>query len=149
MEIKISFPGGKRVNAQVGPFVIETDQPPELGGSGMAPAPYELFLASIGTCAGIYVLGFCHARGIATDGLALIQRNDIDPATKMLRAVRLEVRLPPEFPEKYRIAIVKAAEGCKVKKTVAAAPAVEVVLSDDGGNLRLEHHKEVAACVDE
>lgn len=144
MDIEVSFPGGKRVNAQVGKFAIETDQPPELGGDGSAPAPYDLFLASIGTCAGIYVLGFCQARGIPTDGLALVQRNDVDPATKLLRAVRLELRLPPGFPEKYRMAILKAAEGCKVKKTIAAAPAFEVLVSDTDAPLSAEHREDVA-----
>ena len=71
----ITFPGGKRVDAQVGPYLIQTDQPKDEGGDGTAPEPFMLFLASIGTCAGIYVLGFCQSRGIADvtlmDGLAV------------------------------------------------------------------------------
>src|SRR5215471_4208280 len=59
MDIEVSFPGGKRVDAQVGEFAIRTDQPEALGGAGTAPTPYDLFLASLATCAGIYVLGFC------------------------------------------------------------------------------------------
>jgi ribosomal protein S12 methylthiotransferase accessory factor len=81
--IQVSFPGGKRVDAQVGAFTIRTDQPTEGGGEGSAPAPYDLFLASLATCAGIYVLGFCQARGIPTDGLALTQRHELDPDTHL------------------------------------------------------------------
>ena len=130
-KIEVSFPGGKRVDARVGEFVVRTDQPPELGGQGSAPAPFDVFLASIAACAGIYVLGFCQARGLPTEGLALVQRDDVDPATKLVRAVRLELTLPPGFPEQYRPAIVRAAESCKVKKTIAAAPSFEVVVLDD------------------
>jgi ribosomal protein S12 methylthiotransferase accessory factor len=125
-DIEVSFPGGKRVDAHIGDFVVQTDQPAELGGNGSAVAPYDLFLASVATCAGIYVLGFCQARGLSTDGLALHQHADIDPATKLPSRIQLELRLPVTFPEKYIAAIVRAAEGCKVKKTLAAPPVIEI-----------------------
>jgi putative redox protein len=148
MDIEVSFPGGKRVDAQVGEFLVQTDQPKELGGDASAAAPYDLFLASLATCAGIYVLGFCQARGIPTDGLRLLQRQDFDPATKLIRSVRIELRLPPDFPEKYKVAIVRAAEGCKVKKTLAAPPAFEVVLATER-ELPGVRDREEATCVGE
>lgn len=127
--IDISFPGGKRVDARIGALVVHTDQPIAQGGDGSAVAPFDLFLASLATCAGLYVLGFCQARGIATDGLGLRQHVDLNPATKLPVRVRLELSLPASFPVKYRDAVVRAAEGCKVKKTMAAAPRVEVALA--------------------
>jgi ribosomal protein S12 methylthiotransferase accessory factor len=130
MDIEISFPGGKRVAAQVGRHRIESDQPLALGGEDLAPAPFDLFLASIGTCAGIYALGFLQARGLPTEGLGLRQHVELDPSSHLPMSVRLEIRLPPGVPEKYRAAIVRAAENCKVKKTIAAAPRFEVVLAD-------------------
>ena len=126
MDIAISFPGGKRVDAAFGEWVVRTDQPEELGGNATAPAPFDLFLASLAACAGIYVLGFCQARGIRTDGMRLTQHNRIDPATHQLQAVDLEIVLPSSFPERYRDAVVRAAEGCKVKKVLAAPPAISV-----------------------
>ena len=125
-DIEVTFPGGKRVDARVGAYTVRTDQPVELGGEGSAIAPFDLFLASLATCAGIYVLGFCQARGISTEGIAIRQHVDLDPQTKLPSRIRLEIVLPPAFPEKYRAAVVRAAEGCKVKKTMAAAPAMEV-----------------------
>ncbi len=126
--IEVTFPGGKRVDAQVGAHVVHTDQPVDAGGEGSAVAPFDLFLASLATCAGLYVLGFCQARGISTDGIALRQHAEVDAATKLPSHIRLELTLPPSFPEKYRAAIVRAAEGCKVKKTIATAPAIDVVV---------------------
>ena len=127
MDILVTFPGGKRVDARLGDVIIRTDQPPELGGEASAPAPFDLFLASLATCAGIYALAFCQARKLPTAGLALTQRHELDPETKLPRLVRLELQLPDGFPEMYRAAIVRAVEGCKVKKTVAAPPRFEVV----------------------
>lgn len=114
---------------------MKTDQPTDSGGDGSAVAPYDLFLASLATCAGIYVLGFCQSRGLSTDGLALVQRHELDPDTKLVCRVRIELKLPTGFPERYRAAIVRAAEGCKVKKTMAAAPPVEVTLAEDAAPL--------------
>jgi ribosomal protein S12 methylthiotransferase accessory factor len=128
-EIEVSFPGGKRVDARVGSFVVKTDQPTELGGAGSAIAPFELFLSSLATCAGIYVLGFCQARSLSTEGLSLRLHVDPDAETKLPRRIEIRLGLPASFPEKYRAAIVRAAEGCKVKKTIAAQPMIEVVAS--------------------
>jgi ribosomal protein S12 methylthiotransferase accessory factor len=128
-DIEVTFPGGKRVDAQVGPFVVRTDQPVEAGGVGSAVAPFDLFLASLATCAGIYVLGFCQARGLSTEGIRLRQHLDVDPLTKLPSRIRLEVTLPASFPDKYRPAVIRAAEGCKVKKTIAAAPVIDVVVA--------------------
>jgi len=133
MEIEVTFPGGKRVDAHVGEHVIRTDQPASLGGEDSAPSPFDLFLASIATCAGIYVLGFCQARSLPTHGLSVRQSVGYDAESHLPRHVKLEVVLPPGFPEKYRSAIVRAAENCKVKKTIAAQPTFDVVASPEGG----------------
>ena len=126
MDIEVTFPGGKRVDAKVGEFVVQTDQPVELGGAGSAIAPFELFLASLATCAGIYALGFCQARKLPTEGLKLTQRYELDPETKLPAKVSITLQLPEGFPEMYRGAIVRAVEGCKVKKTVLSQPVFEV-----------------------
>ena len=125
MEMKITFPGGEKVNAEFNSRIIQTDQPVEAGGEGTAPTPFEYFLASLGTCAGIYVLSFCRNRQIATEGLALTQRMEFVAAPdgkRKLAKVAIDIDLPPGFPEKYRNAIVKAAELCTVKKVIADPP---------------------------
>ena len=130
MDIEISFPGGKRVAAQVGDHRIENYQPVELGGQDAAPAPFDLFLASIATCAGVYALGFLQARGLPTDGLRLRQHVELDPITHLPSQVRLELTLPPGVPDRYRAAVLRAVENCKVKKTIAAQPVFEVALRE-------------------
>src|SRR5678815_910956 len=131
MDIVVSFPGGKRVDAQAGNFKIATDQPIEDGGEGSAPAPFTLFLASLGTCAGLYVLGFCKSRGIPSDGIRLIQRSENGEKGRVER-ITIEVHVPPGFPEHYREAVARAAAACKVKKTLADAPAFAVTTVVDG-----------------
>ena len=129
MEMKITFPGGEKVNAEINSRIIATDQPVQAGGEGSAPSPFDYFLASLGTCAGIYVLSFCRHREIATEGLALTQRMEFATAAdgkSRLAKVAIEIELPPGFPEKYRSAIVKAAGLCSVKKAIVDPPEFEI-----------------------
>lgn len=125
-DVTITFPGGKRVDAQVGSHVVRTDQPTRAGGDDSAPSPFELFLASLATCAGIYVLGFCQARNIPTEGVRLTQRSRLDPQTRVLAEVEIDIEVPPAFPAQYHDALVRAAEQCAVKKAIQAQPAVRV-----------------------
>jgi putative redox protein len=122
MEINVGFPGGKRVDASFNGFVVKTDQPREDGGDGSAPAPFAYFLASIATCAGIYVLGFCQARSLATEGISLTQTMEWDEATHRLARVNIDIHVPSSFPEKYREQLRRAAESCAVKKAIFSPP---------------------------
>lgn len=122
MEMLIDFPGGARVDAHFGPFTVRTDQPP----AASAPTPFATFLASIGTCAGIYVLGFCQQRGLPTDGIRIVQRMHSNPFTGMVQKIDLEIQLPPSFPEKYKDAVIRSAELCAVKKHFEEPPQFEV-----------------------
>ncbi len=126
MEMKITFPGNKRVDAQYKGFTVRTDQPAAGGGDGTAPAPFDLFLASLGTCAGIYVLGFCRQRGLPTDGIELRQKMEFDPVRNMVGRVAIEIQVPPGFPEKYHEALVKSASLCAVKKHIQDPPAFDI-----------------------
>jgi ribosomal protein S12 methylthiotransferase accessory factor len=125
-ELVVTLPGGKRVDTQIGPHVIRTDQPASNGGEDTAPSPFNLFLAAIGTCAGIYVAGFCQKRGLPTDGIRLVQRNAFDRETGTLTGVEIDVEVPAGFPEKYLDALVRVADQCAVKKAIQAQPPFRV-----------------------
>lgn len=124
--IKVSFPGGKRVNAEYKGHTIVTDQPLYAGGEGKAPAPFDLFLASIATCAGFYVLSFCQSRDIPLRGASLDVRTFKSEETKRIEKVVIDILLPPEFPEKYSKAVIKSVDQCAVKEHILNPPSFEV-----------------------
>ena len=126
MEMVVDFPGGARVDAHFGPHIIMTDQPPMGGGQGSAPTPFATFLASLATCAGIYVLGFCKQRGLNTDGIRLVQRLQSDPFSGLIGKVEIEIQVPSDFPDKYYNALVRSAEQCAVKKHMEQPPEFKV-----------------------
>jgi ribosomal protein S12 methylthiotransferase accessory factor len=126
MEMDIYFPGNKKVFADYKGFTVETDQPAAAGGDNSAPAPFDLFVASIGTCAGIFVLDFMQRRDISTEGAKLTLRGERDPETRLVSKMRIEIQLPPNFPEQYKDAIVRAAELCSVKRHIHQPPQFEI-----------------------
>lgn len=127
MQMTIRFPGGMKVYADYAGLTIETDQSVPAGGDGSAPAPFDLFLASLGTCSAFYVLRFCQERGIEVDDIRIIQSWDRNPASRLIETISIEIRLPQGFPEKYRSAVVNAANVCAVKKHLDNPPIVNVV----------------------
>lgn len=126
MEMLIDFPGGARVDAHFSNLTLATDQPVMGGGKGEYPTPYATFLAALGTCAGIYVLGFCQQRGLPTDGITIVERVSTNPATGLASEVELDIRVPASFPEKYHDALIRSADQCKVKKQMENPPVFHV-----------------------
>jgi len=124
-DFKVTFPGGVKVDATYREFTIRTDQPIRDDGENTAPSPFILFLASLATCAGYYVLTFCQSRKIPTDGIGLTMKTERDAKGKMIALVSIEISLPPDFPEKYVSAVVKAAEQCTVKAHLQFPPDIE------------------------
>lgn len=125
--MEITFDGGKVVTAHSHGHVIKTDQPVTGGGNDSAPSPFELYLASIGTCAGIYVKSFCDNRKIPTDNIKLIQNAEYDKESGLPVKVTIDIQLPADFPEKYKESVISVAELCKVKKSIAHPPVFKVI----------------------
>ena len=127
MDMEVYFPGNKKVYASYKGFTVETDQPAGAGGDGTALAPFDLFLVSLGTCAGIFVLQFMQQRNLSTDGAGLTMRIvERDPESHLITKIDLEIKLPADFPEKYREAIIRTAELCTVKRHIERPPAFNV-----------------------
>jgi putative redox protein len=129
MEITVDFPGGSRVNASFGSFTVPTDQPKEDGGDNAAPAPFELFLVSLATCAGYYVMQFCRSRDIPTEGIRVVQRSGWNETTHLVEKVSIEIQLPADFPKKYVPAVIRSAGMCTVKRHLERPPAFEITVT--------------------
>lgn len=126
MDMTITFPQGKKVNAEYRGFVHETDQSIRAGGNGDAPEPFDLFLASIGTCAGIYVKSFCDQRGLDSQKISITQKMNYNPVERRIDTINIIINLPEDFPEKYHSAIEKAAGLCTVKRHLEKPPEFRI-----------------------
>jgi len=125
MKIEVSFEGNKKVNANINGHIVKTDQPVSAGGEGTAPTPFDLFLASLATCAGIYIKSFCDGRNLPTDKIKIFQEVIFDKTTQMVSNINIEIQVPPDFPENYKDALIAVAGKCKVKKHLMNPPVID------------------------
>ena len=132
MEMMITFPGNKKVDSNYKGFTVHTDQPISEGGENTAPEPFDLFLASIGTCAGIYVSSFCRERRIDITDLRLILGFYPNATTGMIERIDIQIKLPSGFPEKYQAAVIRSAEMCFVKKHLLTPPQFHITATIEG-----------------
>ena len=127
--IEVSFPGGKKVDGKIENMVIKTDQPIKDGGEGSAPEPFQLFLMSIATCAGIYALDFCQTREFETKDMTLTMNCEFDSSGRVCQKLIIDLRVPSGFPEKYKKAILRTMDLCSVKKHIIDPPEFEIKTS--------------------
>jgi len=92
--MRITFPGGKKVQAEVRGFIVTTDQSEASGGDGSAPSPFDLFLASIGTCTGYYVMAFCQQREIPTDDIEVTMDLVRNAERHLIERIDIAISLP-------------------------------------------------------
>ena len=128
MEMKIEFPGGQKVYALFDEHQVKTDQPTQSGGNGTAPDPFSLFLASIGTCTGIYILRFCQKRNINTENLSLSLKTHWNNKTSLVEKINIKIHTGNFFPDKYKEAILKVAKLCTVKRQLEKPPIINLEL---------------------
>lgn len=131
MEMKIHFPGGKRVTSTYKGFTVETDQPKSEGGNDSAPEPYDLFLASIGTCAGVYIVYFCESRNLPTEDITMTLYFERNEASHLMEKITIDVLLPIDFPPKYKKAVIRAAQMCTVKRNLIQPPEILVTANGE------------------
>jgi len=125
-EMTVSFPGGKKVTAHYDGFDIATDQAVDSGGEGTAPEPFDYFFASLATCAAYYVLKFCESRSIPSEGITVHQSWERNEESRRIERISIDIRVPPNFPEKYHKAVARAAASCTVKKSIVNPPEFDV-----------------------
>ena len=118
ISVKAELGVGKKITATTGGFSIETDMGPACGGEGTAPEPFDLFFASLTSCAALYARNFCEARDISIEGLILELKVEKNDDKGLWDQLTFELTLPTHFPEKYRNAIIKAMDACTVKKHI-------------------------------
>ncbi|WP_421134021.1 OsmC family protein [Alteromonas sp. A079] len=131
MKIDIALLDGQKLQANFGKHQIISDQSVSAGGDAAYPEPFDYFLASMPLCAAFYIRKFCEARDISTDGISLSQEHSTVGEDKYRKAFSINVSLPEDFPEKYKKALLAAANSCTVKKVIQAMPEFSIQIDEE------------------
>ncbi|MFH1223621.1 MAG: OsmC family protein [Pseudomonadota bacterium] len=128
MNIEIKMKDKLKVEAVIRDHVVKADQDKGSGGDNSGPNPFEYFAASIGMCASYYIKAFCRERNIDISDIEIIEKVSREEKGDKVK-FSINVKLPADFPEKYKNALIKVASECTVKKAIQAGPEFEINLS--------------------
>ena len=124
--MKITFEGNKKVKVHVKNFDIMTDQSKEHGGDSSAPTPIDLFLASLGSCSGVFVLNFLKQHNLP-ETVYLPLEPECNINEYVIDKIKVFIHVPPDFPAKYENALVEGAKRCLVARHVKITHEISVV----------------------
>jgi ribosomal protein S12 methylthiotransferase accessory factor len=122
VRVDVGFPASDKIQARSKGLVVEIGLPPDRGGDPQALGPFDLLLCSLALCTGYHVLSFLQERGISIAEAGLSIQAERDEDSHLLATVLIEIRVPEDFPGKYRDAIVRAAGQCLVKAQLGQRP---------------------------
>jgi len=111
--MEIDLIGGK-ANASFKDLVMET-------GAG-SPSPFDLFVASLGTCAALTAAGYCRKKDLCVEGLKINIDVERHPETRLATEIKMDFVIPCGFPQEEVAPLVAAAGECFVKKHLYTPP---------------------------
>ena len=122
--------GAFQVEVIAGGVRFLADEPPEVGGLGSGPTPYDLLAAGLGACTAMTLRLYARGKQLPLDKVTVTvghsRRSDVEPADLFTRRLHLEGALSEE--QRQRLAEIAAR--CPVHRTLERGAAVETELGD-------------------
>jgi putative redox protein len=128
--IEVSFLDGEAYEIAIGGHRLTVDQPVEVGGTGSAPTPTELFIASLASCVAFYAGRYLTRHGYSRTGLAVSAGYKFaSDRPARVSAIRISLKVPTDVPEERWPALAAVAGHCTVHNTLEKPPAVDIELT--------------------
>jgi putative redox protein len=127
---EIKYIDGKKFSAQNRTHAVIIDQPEDNGGNDQGPTPPELFVDSLGSCIGVYVLAFCKNTGLDPSGMKIIL--DWEKASdkpSRIKSISAKIDLPNTDVGPRKAALLKVAESCMIHETIKHQPEIKIELT--------------------
>jgi uncharacterized OsmC-like protein len=126
MEVHIKHLGDVQFEIAARGHILMSDQPTESGGHDEGMTPPELFLASLGSCAGYYAAAYLRKKGIATQGTEVhVTAGKAGPPAR-LDDFRIEVTVPVALSDADRAGVEDAVHRCLIHNTLLFPPTMSV-----------------------
>jgi putative redox protein len=132
-EVLVRYENGTRFAATCDGYTVSTGKGDDgdTGRDGMGPA--QLFVASLGTCIGLYVTAYCKHHGIRCDGLTVELSREVAHAPSRTTKVTAKINLGAPVSPADAEAILQVAHRCHVHYSIEQGMEIAIALagSDD------------------
>jgi putative redox protein len=105
-----------------GRHTIVTDEPEQLGGSDLGPAPHELLVATLAACIATMIAMYAQNRGWDIGETAVDVDYDADSSP---RRFAIDVQLPNDLTPDQQRRLARVAETCPVRRALESGFAFE------------------------
>ncbi len=130
MDMKVAYKGGKRFMVTTRGQQLLVDQPLEEEGTDKGMTPPEVFVASLATCMGAYVLNYCKNIGINPNDMILSLEWEKASNPARIGSITVDIKLPKIKAKDRQQAIIKVAEHCLVHNTILTPPRITINLTE-------------------
>jgi putative redox protein len=126
MEVQVEHLGALQFEIKARQHTIVSDQPTENGGFDEGMTPPELFLASLGSCAGFYAAQYLKKHHLASEGtiVRVSAEKAQDPAR--LDNFRIALELPCHLTQDHMEGIEQAVQHCLIHNTLLHLPRISI-----------------------
>ena len=124
MEVTVEHLGAVQFAIKAREHSIVSDQPAENGGFDEGMTPPELFLSSLGSCAGFYAAQYLKKKGLATEGTVVRVFADKAKNPARLDNFKIEVDVPAAVDEEHRKGVEEAVRHCLIHNTLQHPPTI-------------------------
>ena len=129
--------GSFRTEVEAGPHRFVLDEPPEAGGGGEGPTPYDMLAAALGGCTTMTLHFYAKREKFPLEGVDVTVTHDRQHAkdcadcttqSGYIHRFRVEIRLHGPLSEEQRQRLFGVAGRCPVAKTLSSEIRIDEVL---------------------
>ena len=128
-EVSIKYLGGIGFQAQSRQHSITIDLPKEKGGQDLGMNPPEVFMASLGSCIGVYIVRYCQNTKLDAEGLNIGLSWKLSDDNTSIVEINATLSLPKANIGKRQAALLDVAHRCLIHNTILGSPKININLT--------------------
>jgi len=122
--ITVNYVGGRMFNASMRGHTVSLDLPREQQGTDTGPTPPELFVASLASCMGYYLLFYCDRARLDPAGLTV--EAEFQKLPDRIGTILIRINLPSATTAAQKEEADAWAHKCFIHNTLTHTPAITV-----------------------
>ena len=125
-KLSVNYLDGRSFEASVRNHKFRIDLPLVAKGKDTGPTPPELFVASLASCIGMYLVFYCEKKKIDPTGIKI--ETNYEKTADRIEKISVEFSLPSAKSENERAEAMNWAKKCFVHNTIENKPEIKISL---------------------
>lgn len=129
MKSNIIYTGNTIFKTKIRGHEIVMDLSEKLGGDNTAPTPTEFFMASLGSCAGLFAVRYLQTAKLNPEGLSIDLDWKFDRNKTRIERIQISVSVPNATLGRRKKALLMVVRKCIIHNTLKNYPDTEFVVN--------------------